>query len=96
MDTLPLDTSLQSFLAQNILNIVFIIVVGSKALIGGTSDLRTRLIGVFFILAVLYIGHLVDVEWYTQAITFAWYVTIAIALRVIALKVFYLLIDLND
>jgi hypothetical protein len=41
-------------------------------------------------------GHLVDVEWYTQAITFAWYVTIAIALRVIALKVFYLLIDLND
>jgi hypothetical protein len=47
-------------------------------------------------LGVLYIGQLVDDEYQGQIISFTLYLTVAIAIRLIALKILYLLIDIYD
>jgi len=95
-ELLPVNTDLQTFIAHHLIDILFIIFVGGKSLVGNTTNLRTRVTGILLILGVLYIGQLVDNEYEGQIISFALYVTVAIAIRLIALKVLYLLIDIDD
>lgn len=95
-ELLPVNTDLQTFIAHHLIDILFIIFVGGKSLVGSTTNLRTRVTGILLILGVLYIGQLVDSEYEGQIISFALYVTVAIAIRLIALKVLYLLIDIDD
>ena len=91
-----MNTDLQTFVTHHLIDILFIIMVGGKSLIGSTTNLRTRVTGIFLILGVLYIGQLVDDEYQGQIISFTLYLTVAIAIRLIALKILYLLIDIDD
>jgi hypothetical protein len=89
---MPESPDLQTFVAHHLIDILFILFVGGKSLIGSTTNLRTRVIGIFLILGVLYIGQIVDTEYQGQIITFAVYLTVAIVIRLVALKILYLLI----
>jgi hypothetical protein len=93
---MPESADLQTFITHHLIDILFILFVGGKSLVGSTTNLRTRVIGIFLILGVLYIGQIVDTEYQMQIISFALYLTVAIAIRLIALKILYLLIYIDE
>jgi hypothetical protein len=90
------DIDFKAFVARHIYDIVLIVVVGVKLIIQGTTDLRSKLIGLFFLLFVLYACQVLSAKWLGPDTPIFWYVTAMIGMRLITLKVIYTVIDYDE
>jgi len=91
-----MDIDFKTFVVRHMYDIVFILVVGVKLIVQGTTDLRSKLFGLFFSGCVIYMCQLLSAKYIGPDTPTVWYVAAMIGMRLIALKMIYTVINYDE
>ena len=91
-----MDIDFKTFIVRYMYDIVFILVVGGKLILQGTTDLRSKLLGLVFLGCAIFMLRLLTAKYIGPDIPAGWYVLVMIGTRLIALKLIYSVIDYDE
>lgn len=87
---------INTFLAVNAINLIFVMIASIRILFAGTANLRAKFTGLLFMAAVLYVSYAVRVKWLGPDTPLVWYFVATIVTRLIALKIIFAVIDADE
>jgi hypothetical protein len=85
-----------AFFARHAIDVVFLIIFAVKLLVLSHANLRVKLVASFVLASVIYIGRAVTIQMAASGTSIAWLLTVAIGIRLVALKIIFAVVDWED
>jgi hypothetical protein len=95
-EILIVDPDFKAFIARHVYDIVLITVVGVKLIVQGTTDLRSKLKGLFYLAGALYLCRFGSMKLLGPDTTVLRYVTVMIGMRLISVLIIMKVIDYDE
>jgi hypothetical protein len=85
-----------AFFARHAIDVVFLIIFAVKLLVLSHANLRVKLVASFVLASVIYIGRAVTTQMAASGTSIVWLLTVAIGIRLVALKIIFTVVDWED
>jgi hypothetical protein len=88
-----MDFDLRSFLISHFIDIGIVVFFAVKVIFVSNANLRVKLTGVFLLLGVAYVGQIMKGQLLAPATPIFWSIAVWIGIRLLALKIIYMVIE---